>query len=316
MVALRPRISTNTASTATPARLAMMPPRIPFAPTPWPTRTRQPTSISSSSPTRRFSRQGPVGIPRACDRRTAKRFRADVVGCQGRHPSAVVLWRACRCRRRVSDAGAFHVLAGLDDRASARQRGGDLAAIQSRRTSSSFGPIHTPYEDPPFKLRPHAPRQFPKDALFHPSVQLYLTGIAAYQPVSLGPVLTGRQLNAKFVRRVGPSSKPRGCGDFRMNQAVRNEKPGDRPGRAECPTRKHIRPPVNVRARPGSRPPAAPPRRRRQERRGARTVGCRVVAVSTPSVRNTAADMLALATRKTHSPRGVVRERRIGPLCD
>ncbi|MDM0074009.1 DUF2235 domain-containing protein [Variovorax sp. J2P1-59] len=65
--------------------------------------------------------------------------------------------------------------------------------------SFTFGPIHTPYEDPPFKLRPHAPRQYPGDALFHPSVQIYLSGFAGYQPVGLGPLLTGRQLDPSVV---------------------------------------------------------------------------------------------------------------------
>ncbi|MGJ7506800.1 DUF2235 domain-containing protein [Variovorax sp. GT1P44] len=64
---------------------------------------------------------------------------------------------------------------------------------------SSFGPIHTPYEDPPFDLRPHAPRQYPKDVLFHPSVQLYLSSFEAYQPANLGPFLTGRQLDSKVM---------------------------------------------------------------------------------------------------------------------
>jgi len=64
-----------------------------------------------------------------------------------------------------------------------------------------FGPIHTPYRDPPFDLRPHAPRQYPKNALFHPSVQLYLTQLAAYQPPdSLAPWLTGRQLKPEAVQ--------------------------------------------------------------------------------------------------------------------
>lgn len=64
----------------------------------------------------------------------------------------------------------------------------------------AFGPIHTPYKEPPFDLRPHAPRQIPKDARFHPSVQLYLTRFAAYQPSSnLAPWLNGRQLAAGVV---------------------------------------------------------------------------------------------------------------------
>lgn len=64
-----------------------------------------------------------------------------------------------------------------------------------------FGPIHTPFKEPPFDLRPHAPRQIPKDARFHPSVQLYLTQFAAYQPSSsLGPWLNGRQLAAGVVK--------------------------------------------------------------------------------------------------------------------
>jgi glutathione S-transferase len=65
----------------------------------------------------------------------------------------------------------------------------------------TFGPIHTPYRDPPFDLRPHAPRQLPENALFHPSVQRYLAQFKAYQPPdSLAPWLTGRQLSAQAVK--------------------------------------------------------------------------------------------------------------------
>ena len=69
----------------------------------------------------------------------------------------------------------------------------------------TFGPIHTPYEDPPFKLRPHAPRQFPKDALFHPSVQ---STSPASPPTSgkPGPGVDGPATEREIRQRVGPSS--------------------------------------------------------------------------------------------------------------
>ncbi|WP_431273144.1 DUF2235 domain-containing protein [Variovorax ureilyticus] len=65
----------------------------------------------------------------------------------------------------------------------------------------AFGPIHTPYRDPPFDIRPHAPRVLPANALFHPSVQAYLVQFAAYQPpANLAPLLNGRQLDPRFVK--------------------------------------------------------------------------------------------------------------------
>lgn len=59
----------------------------------------------------------------------------------------------------------------------------------------AFGPVHTPYKDPPYALLPHGPRTIPPDALFHPSVQVYLDGFAGYQPAVLTALLTGRRLN-------------------------------------------------------------------------------------------------------------------------
>jgi len=83
-----------------------------------------------------------------------------------------------------------------------RLRGAGVAiSAQYRATDAfDFGPIHTPYREPPFDVRPHSPRQIPKDARFHPSVQLYLTQFAAYEPSSnLAPWLRGRQLAAAVL---------------------------------------------------------------------------------------------------------------------
>lgn len=63
-----------------------------------------------------------------------------------------------------------------------------------------FGPVHTPYQDPPFDLLPHGPRQFPQDGLCHPSVQVYLDAFAGYQPTVFGPLLVGRRLDARRVK--------------------------------------------------------------------------------------------------------------------
>lgn len=83
-----------------------------------------------------------------------------------------------------------------------RLRGAGVAiSAQYRATDAfEFGPIHTPYREPPFDVRPHSPRQIPGDARFHPSVQLYLTQFAAYEPSSnLAPWLRGRQLAAAVL---------------------------------------------------------------------------------------------------------------------
>jgi glutathione S-transferase len=62
----------------------------------------------------------------------------------------------------------------------------------------AFQPVHASHLDPPFDLRPHAPRQLPADVHFHPSVQVFLTNFSAYAPDSLGAWLQGasRQLDA------------------------------------------------------------------------------------------------------------------------
>ncbi len=80
--------------------------------------------------------------------------------------------------------------ARLDDRPPQGRRGGDLAAYQAAKRGN-FGPVHTPHKDPPFALLPHGPRKIPQDALFHPSVQVYLDGFAAYQPQGLAALLQG-----------------------------------------------------------------------------------------------------------------------------
>ncbi len=85
----------------------------------------------------------------------------------------------------------------------ARLQGSGVAISPQYKATEAFnfGPVHTPYRDPPFNLRPHGPRKLPADALFHPSVQMYLTQFAAYQPpANLAPLLDGRQLDARFVR--------------------------------------------------------------------------------------------------------------------
>lgn len=64
----------------------------------------------------------------------------------------------------------------------------------------TFGPVHTPYKDPPFALLPHGPRKIPQDALFHPSVQVYLDGFAGYQPEGLTALLRDRRLDAALLR--------------------------------------------------------------------------------------------------------------------
>ncbi|MDM0023225.1 DUF2235 domain-containing protein [Variovorax saccharolyticus] len=63
-----------------------------------------------------------------------------------------------------------------------------------------FGPVHAPHEKPPFDLLPHGPRRIPQGALFHPSVQLYLDGFAAYQPAGLAALLTGRRLDQALLQ--------------------------------------------------------------------------------------------------------------------
>ncbi|MDN8614048.1 DUF2235 domain-containing protein [Variovorax ginsengisoli] len=66
--------------------------------------------------------------------------------------------------------------------------------------AGNFGPVHTPYKDPPFALLPHGPRKIPQDALFHPSVQVYLDGFAGYQPQGLAALLRGRRLDPGLLR--------------------------------------------------------------------------------------------------------------------
>lgn len=60
--------------------------------------------------------------------------------------------------------------------------------------AGTFGPVHTPYKDPPFDLLPHGPRTVPADALFHPSVQAYLDRVGDYQPQGLAALLKDRRL--------------------------------------------------------------------------------------------------------------------------
>ena len=65
----------------------------------------------------------------------------------------------------------------------------------------SFGPIHTPYKEPPFDLLPHAPRKIPEDALFHPSVQVYLDAVSrATSRRRLAALSQGRRLDAGLLR--------------------------------------------------------------------------------------------------------------------
>ena len=66
--------------------------------------------------------------------------------------------------------------------------------------AGDFGPVHTPYRDPPFDLLPHGPRKIPQDALFHPSVQVYLDGFAGYQPEGLAALLRGRRLDPVLLQ--------------------------------------------------------------------------------------------------------------------
>jgi len=54
-----------------------------------------------------------------------------------------------------------------------------------------LGPVHASYLDPPFDLRPHAPRLLPPDVLFHPSVQNFLANFSPYVPESLHDWLRG-----------------------------------------------------------------------------------------------------------------------------
>jgi len=62
--------------------------------------------------------------------------------------------------------------------------------------AGAFGPVHTPYKEPPFDLLPHGPRTVPADALFHPSVQTYLDRVADYAPQGLAALLKNRRLAA------------------------------------------------------------------------------------------------------------------------
>jgi len=63
---------------------------------------------------------------------------------------------------------------------------------------TEFCQVHASHRDPPFDLRPHALRQLPADVLFHPSVQVFLSGFAAYEAQGLQAWLPpgGRQLEA------------------------------------------------------------------------------------------------------------------------
>jgi len=73
-------------------------------------------------------------------------------------------------------------------------------SYQPAAGASGSGPIHTPYLEPPFDLRPHGPRQCPDDALFHPSVQMYIDRFSSYQPAALDRFLQGRRLAAEAVK--------------------------------------------------------------------------------------------------------------------
>ncbi|SFM63995.1 DUF2235 domain-containing protein [Variovorax sp. OV329] len=63
---------------------------------------------------------------------------------------------------------------------------------------AGFCAVHASHLDPPFDLLPHALRQFPPDALFHPSVQVFLSNFPAYSTEALEAWLQGggRQLEA------------------------------------------------------------------------------------------------------------------------
>jgi uncharacterized protein (DUF2235 family) len=63
----------------------------------------------------------------------------------------------------------------------------------------AYGDFHKPYEKEPFSLRPHKPRDIPKGALIHPSVQARLTAYAAYAPPNLAAFMNGRTINAESV---------------------------------------------------------------------------------------------------------------------
>ena len=66
--------------------------------------------------------------------------------------------------------------------------------------AGDFGPVHTPYKDPPFDLLPHGPRTVPADALFHPSVQAYLDRVPDYAPQGLAALLKNRRLAEAALR--------------------------------------------------------------------------------------------------------------------
>lgn len=70
---------------------------------------------------------------------------------------------------------------------------------QTAAAVPEFGPMHTPYLDPPFAIRPHGPRVLPDDAFFHPSVQECLDKFGAYDPASLKALLTQRRLQANRI---------------------------------------------------------------------------------------------------------------------
>lgn len=73
--------------------------------------------------------------------------------------------------------------------------GVDFSAGYQAMAKYVFGPIHTPYMDPPFDALPHGPRRIPAGALFHPSVQVYLQQFPAYQPEALVALLSDRELD-------------------------------------------------------------------------------------------------------------------------
>ncbi|HET7835891.1 MAG TPA: DUF2235 domain-containing protein [Variovorax sp.] len=81
-----------------------------------------------------------------------------------------------------------------------RDSGVEISPQYQAVKAGNFGPVHTPYKDPPFALLPHGPRKIPQDALFHPSVQVYLDGFAGYQPQGLAALLQGRRLDPGLLR--------------------------------------------------------------------------------------------------------------------
>ena len=80
-----------------------------------------------------------------------------------------------------------------------KESGAVMAPAWQASVAFDFGPIHTPYQQPPFNALAHAPRKLPADALFHPSVPAYLKQFPDYTPAALTGVIVGRQLDPKTV---------------------------------------------------------------------------------------------------------------------